>query len=450
MATKRKDWWIDFLYGNYPGGGGQIYKYVASIATVDPVSVAFGTEFNNIGLPEELEVTFIDESVELLPVSWIQGLYDPEGEGDYNIAGVLVLPEGYFNPGGLVASVVVTVEADNTGIVIPDLEFGVEAIAEYLFEADELNEPPYAEFFSLSGGNNVGDELTAVIEGLVIPSGAPAGDHVYRWYRSLNKTASYEEEIVAGETYTADSGDVGWYLRAEVDLKQAAGTGQNLTGETMKTAYSRLIIDPGVFSPFADVTTWDTALDKSTTSNMATQGFWVNRASVDSNGLIGAVAIPTWDAGKNAVRFTRASSQSLKIQAAGSYVSPVEMWIKFITPTAFSGTQALCGFSGSHLISISSAGLLSISGVSTGQTLTVNTPYALRVVFNGASSSWTINNGAVTAISISTNAMGTPNWRLGCQFNDTNYFDGWMEYVFLNDAGLSAGEITDLWTWLGY
>lgn len=337
-----------------------------------------------------------------------------------------------------------------SSVDIPDLVTGSEAEGTYTYSLDELNAPAYAENFSLSGTNEVGQTMGVVIEGLVIPNGAPAGTHVYRWYRSLNKTASYEELIGSSSTYVITSGDVGWYLRAECDLKQAANSGQNITGETLYTAYSGLVTNPGNFSPFADISTWDTALDKGTTTNIASQGFWVNRASVDSNGLIGAVALPVWDSGKNAVRFTRASSQSLKIQAAGSYVSPVELWLKFTTPTAFSGTQALCGFSGSHLISISSAGLLSISGVSTGQTLVANTSYTLRVVFNGASSSWTLNNGSVTAISISTNAMGTPNWRLGCQFNDTNYFDGWMEYIFLNDTGLSAGEITNMWTWFGF
>ena len=361
MATnndvyKRKGWWLDFLYGNYPGG--ESYKYVASIASIDPISVAFGTVFNDIGLPEEVSVTLIGGDIENIPVSWIQGLYDPENPGTYNIAGVLILPDGYFNPGGLVASVQVIVEEDATGIVIPDLVFGVEAIADYLFEGDELNEPPYAEDFYLTGGSNIGEEITAVIEGLVIPNGADAGTHVYRWYRSLNKTASYEEEIIANESYVSDSGDVGWYLRAEVDLVQVDGSGQNLVGQTLKSAYTDLIIDPDNFNPFADIATWDTALDKGTASQMETQQFWVNRASVDSNGLIGATALPVWDLSKSAVRFTRGSSQSLKIQAAGSYVAPVEFWIKFITPTAFSGTQALCGFSGSHLISISPAGLI--------------------------------------------------------------------------------------------
>lgn len=448
--AKRKQWWLDFLYGTYQGGGGDDFKYIESIDAIEGIEVAFGTLFADIGLPETVAVNFTDNTSEDLEVNWVGGAYNGNVSGEYDIIGFVVLPDGYFNPGGLFASVTVTVENQESGITIPDLAFGVEAVAEYLFESDEFNEPPYAENFYITGGPNVGDTLTAVIEGLVIPNGAPEGDHVYRWYRSLNKTASYEEEIIADEIYVADSGDVGWYLRSECDLKQAEGTGQNLTGQTLKSSYSQLIVDPDNFNPFADIATWDTAIDKGTAANIATQQFWVNRASVDGNGLPGVVALPVWDSVKNAVRFTRASSQACRIQAAGSYLAPFELWIKFITPTAFSGTQALCGFSGSHLITISSAGLLSVSGVSTGQTLTVNTSYTLRVVFNGASSTWTLNNGTPTAISISTNAVGTPNWRLGCQFNDTNYFDGWIEYVFLNDTGLSAGDITDMWTWLGY
>jgi len=339
-------------------------------------------------------------------------------------------------------------ESPASGITIPNLVYGTQATGTYEYSSDELNRPPYAEYFSISSGN-VGVALVPTIEGLVIPNGASAGTHIYRWYRSLNKTASYEELVGSGSTYTPTSSDVGWYIRCEVDLKQATGTGLNLTGQTLRSAYSSLVTDPGNFSPFADISTWDTSLDKGTASNLASLGYWVNRASVDGNALIGATALPTWDGTKGAVRFTRASSQSFKIQAAGSYVTPYEVWFDFQTPTSFTGTQTLIGLSNTHNITISSAGLLSISAVSTGQTLTTNTRYRLRVVFNGASSTWQLNNGTETAISLSTASVGTPNYRVGCLFNDSSYFDGWIYYYFLNDTGLSAGEVSNMWTWFG-
>lgn len=338
-----------------------------------------------------------------------------------------------------------------TPIEIPaTLTFGVEAVGSYSYDETELNEPPYAEAFSISGTPEVGQTLTSTIESLVIPNGATAGTHVYRWYRSLNKTASYEELIAATKDYVPLSSDVGWFLRSECDLKQATASGQNLSGATLKSVYSGLITSPGNFNPFADISTWDTAMDKGTASNLASLGFWVNRASVDGNASIGATALPTWDSGKSAVRFTRSSSQSFRIQAAGSYLTPYEVWVDFWTPAAFSGTQGILGLSNSHYITITSGGVLTISGVSTAQTLTVNTRYRLRVLFNGASSTWRIGAGSDTAISLSTASVGTPNWRVGCQFNDTNYFDGWINYLFLNDTGLSAGEITNMWTWFGF
>ena len=428
------------------------YRSIEYFLPIDPFSFPYDTteEAVILDLPSSITAVLNDGGQTQIPTSWNADVFDGSTPGDYTFSAVIDLPFWISNPNNAGLSVQVTIQEQGVELLtIPDLLSTQEAVASYDYSSDELNPPPYAERLQISAGSEVGDTFTSTLEGLVIPNGAPAGNHSYRWYRSLNKIGSYEELIASIQEFIATENEVGWYLRTECDPKQADGTGQNLTGETVRSEYSPLITNPGVFSPFADITTWDGSFDKSTASNLGSQGFWVNRASVDGNASIGVVALPTWDAAKQAVRFTRSASQSLRVQSASSYLTPYEFWFDFWTPTVFTGTQGILGLSNSHYITITSAGVLTISGVSTGQTLTVNTRYRLRVVFNGASSSWTLNNGSATAISLTTASVGTPNYRVGCQFNDTNYFDGWINYWWSNDAGLSAGEITNMWTWFG-
>lgn len=201
------------------------------------------------------------------------------------------------------------------------------------------------------------------------------------------------------------------------------------------------------FNPFTDIT-WDTELDASTAEADLAGGIWTNPGA-DGDATV-ALSSPTWDADKQAVNFVKASNQRFTIQAAGSYVAPTEVWVTFHTPTSWAGSaHTLTGFSNTHRIALSTSGLLVISGVSTAATLSLDTDYTIRVVFNGASSTYEINNGTETAVSLSTNSIGTPNWRLGSNFTNTEHWSGWIKYVFVSDAGLSAGEVTNMWTWSG-
>lgn len=203
------------------------------------------------------------------------------------------------------------------------------------------------------------------------------------------------------------------------------------------------------FNPFTDIT-WDTELDNSTAQADLASGIWSN-AGADGDATV-VLSSPTWDAGKQAVNFVKSSNQRFTIQAAGSYVFPLENWLTFHTPTSWSGSaHTLVGFSSTHRIAISTAGVLMISGVSTGQTLALDTDYTLRTVFNGTptAATWTLNNGTVNNITLSASNIGTPNWRLGSNFGNTEHYDGWIKYAFVSDAGLTSQNIIDMWDWSG-
>lgn len=208
---------------------------------------------------------------------------------------------------------------------------------------------------------------------------------------------------------------------------------------------------PG-FNPFTDIT-WDTELDASTAEADLAGGIWSNPGA-DGDATV-VLNSPTWDDDKEAVNFVKASNQRFTIQAAGSYVfnstsDVVDTWFTIHTPTSWAGSaHTIAGFSNTHRIAASTSGLLVISGVNTATTLSLDTDYTIRVLFNGTASTYTINNGTPIAVSLSTLSMGTPNWRLGSNFTNTEHWSGWIKYVFVSDAGLSAGQVTNMWTWSG-
>lgn len=230
------------------------------------------------------------------------------------------------------------------------------------------------------------------------------------------------------------------------------GTGSNvkfITSTATGNPVSGATTAPAAFDPFDDLT-WDTALDVATAQADLATNIWTNQG-LDGNATV-ALNPPTWDAAKTAVRFTKADNERFTIQAAGSYNAPVEVWINFITPTAWAGTpNTLCGLSSTHRIAMDATdGEILISGIATGFMPSLDTEYTINVIFNGATSSWEINNGGDNAISLSSAAMGTPTWRLGSNAINTEHFNGWMKYVFLSDAGLTAGQQTEMWTWFGF
>ncbi|MCX2482583.1 Ig-like domain-containing protein [Pedobacter sp. MR2016-24] len=83
-----------------------------SIETLTPaadMTVAYGTAFESLTLPESVRAIYNDLSEELLAVNWTKGDYDGNLPGVYTLQGTLVIPEDIDNPKGLQPVIKVTV-----------------------------------------------------------------------------------------------------------------------------------------------------------------------------------------------------------------------------------------------------------------------------------------------------------------------------------------------------
>lgn len=85
-------------------------KDITSIVVSEPINVDDGTAFIDIDtLPETVECIFEDGSIESLPVSWVEGSYDPDIPDTYTISGTVAGTNKRTNSQSLTASIDVTV-----------------------------------------------------------------------------------------------------------------------------------------------------------------------------------------------------------------------------------------------------------------------------------------------------------------------------------------------------
>jgi hypothetical protein len=272
-------------------------------------------------------------------------------------------------------------------------------------------------------------------------NGEAEGATTYKWFRADDTNGTNETEIATTVDYTLAVADNSKYIRFQVIPITSSG----ITGATVTSDYSSQIL---TFDPYVHVTHWTVALDPSTASADLASSFWENKGS-GSNAAIGATALPTWDGGESKVRFTRTSSQSFYVPAGVSFAAPATIWIKFKTPSSFTGFQGLVALSSTQNTYYSSGGTLTVGSVGTASTLSTNTNYTLKIKINGASSVYSLNGGADTAVSLGALA-GTPTVRLGCWYADSNYFNGWITNVFISETGTTDDEDALIKTWFGF
>jgi len=84
-------------------------KEIILVETLADINVDYGTEVNQISLPETVEVTLDDNSTTSLGVNWDTANYDGQTAGTYTLTGDLVLVEGIANTGGHTTTVDVIV-----------------------------------------------------------------------------------------------------------------------------------------------------------------------------------------------------------------------------------------------------------------------------------------------------------------------------------------------------
>lgn len=89
-------------------------KVLMSVEQLSPIRVPKGTAFESLGLPQEVSVTLDDESVQQVPVEWLEGSYNRLQPGEYEVEGLLTLPPGVSNPDGIRAAARVVVGEPET------------------------------------------------------------------------------------------------------------------------------------------------------------------------------------------------------------------------------------------------------------------------------------------------------------------------------------------------
>jgi len=90
----------------------QVQQSVVSVASIDDIAVNNGTAFDEIGLPESVNVTLLDGTSQDLPVVWDSGTpeYDETTGGTYAFAGALTLSGDITNSKKLKAEVNILVQ----------------------------------------------------------------------------------------------------------------------------------------------------------------------------------------------------------------------------------------------------------------------------------------------------------------------------------------------------
>ncbi len=102
---------------------------IVEIQSLDSKEEAYGTIFDDIDLPGEIEVTLDDNSTALLEVNWKEGDYDGNQPGNYTIIGELELTENITNPDNLTPVIDVEVhklETDTAFFEVVELDIPEE------------------------------------------------------------------------------------------------------------------------------------------------------------------------------------------------------------------------------------------------------------------------------------------------------------------------------------
>ncbi len=82
---------------------------VIGIDDPEDITVEAGTLFEDLPLPDEVNVHYDDQTSEYLPVNWEEGNYDGNQLGTYTLEGEIELPQGVENPDNLKAYINVKV-----------------------------------------------------------------------------------------------------------------------------------------------------------------------------------------------------------------------------------------------------------------------------------------------------------------------------------------------------
>jgi hypothetical protein len=312
-------------------------------------------------------------------------------------------------------------------------------------------DPTYPTFASvaLSGTETQGQTLTATPSTFDPGSGVGEGTHLYQWYRA-DDAAGTNEAAIAGETsltYVLASADAGKFLRHGVKARN----GDYLVNDTIKySSYTGAIV--GLFDPYSDIS-WDIALDPADAVNIAATETWANQGADISDCIkSGGIAMPAYNAGDGDpyLQFTRTTPTRLSFDFQVLSASKIDLWVKF-TVDNLTARNTLFSFGSTTTFRIETDGEINWGGTDTGVFISAGTEYVVRLTRDtDGTGTVTVNNGTpVTGLTFST-ASGTNGfWSAydnGVSFPSTHKQ---KEIFHLKGSWLTAGEVTNMWTWFG-
>lgn len=96
---------------------------IIDIEKLSDKSVEYGTDFEDIDIPEEVEVSLSDNSTTYLDVDWAKGSYNGKTPETYTIIGELNKEDNIVNPDGLYPSVKITVYEKDQTLYLVSIEY---------------------------------------------------------------------------------------------------------------------------------------------------------------------------------------------------------------------------------------------------------------------------------------------------------------------------------------
>ena len=96
---------------------------ITYIEEIPDKNVGHGTDFENINLPEEIEVTLSDNSTTSFNVTWLEDDYNGEIAGTYTIVGELELTDDIINPDDLYPTVQVAVQEEDITLYTVSVDY---------------------------------------------------------------------------------------------------------------------------------------------------------------------------------------------------------------------------------------------------------------------------------------------------------------------------------------
>lgn len=85
-------------------------KNISSLEFIEPISVPYGTDFQDIPLPSQVTALFGDDSSSLVDLQWLEGSYDEDTPGTYSlVANVVPDPDVFTNNSNVQATIDVEV-----------------------------------------------------------------------------------------------------------------------------------------------------------------------------------------------------------------------------------------------------------------------------------------------------------------------------------------------------